>query len=368
VTIKDIAEMAHVSKGTVSRVINGVTGVGDDTRRRVLKLIESLDFHPNASARGLAARKTNTMGFVIPHTGKYTMTSTFWPVFLTVVTQEAAARGINVLLSTARSEDDVDSAFRSILRGRRIDGAIIGAEQFGEKQLAELLLKNMPFVMVGRNSRISTHYVDVDNSLGARMAAEHLASKGHERLAVLAGPDTFPYVHDRVQGVRDSCRERGLADPVVVHCPYDTMEAARCVEGILLSRPAVTGIFVAAGDLVVGTLRACTEMRRSVPADVSVISFDDHPFFAHLTPGVTAIAQPIEEIGAAAVEMLFELMAGREPARSAVVIPPSLVERGSCAAPRVRADDAAQKPRSEEAAEKARSDDLASRIREKTPR
>ena len=101
-TIKDIAEMAHVSKGTVSRVINGVTGVGDDTRRRVLKLIESLDFHPNASARGLAARKTNTMGFVIPHTGKYTLTSTFWPVFLTVVTQEAAARGINVLLSTAQ--------------------------------------------------------------------------------------------------------------------------------------------------------------------------------------------------------------------------------------------------------------------------
>ncbi len=332
--------MAHVSKGTVSRVINGVAGVGDDTRRRVLKLIESLDFHPDASARGLAVRRTNTVGFVIPHTGKYTLTSTFWPVFLTAVTEEAAARGINVLLSTARAEDDVDSAFRSILRGRRIDGAIIGAEQFGEKQLAELLLKNVPFVIVGRNARITTHYVDVDNSLGARMAAEHLAQRGHERLAVLAGPNTLPYVSDRVQGVRDSFRERGLPDPVVVHCPYDTLEAARCVEGILLSRPEVTGIFVAAGDLVMGTLRACAEMRRAVPGDVSVISFDDHPFFAHLTPSVTAIAQPIEEIGAAAVEMLFELMAGREPRSSAVVIPPRLVERGSCAAPGARAADA----------------------------
>jgi len=367
VTIKDIAEMAHVSKGTVSRVINGVSGVGDDTRRRVLKLIESLDFHPNAAARGLAARKTNTIGFVIPHTGKYTQTSTFWPILLTVVTQEAAARGINVLLSTARTEDDVDSAFRSILRGRRIDGAIIGAEQFGEKQLAELLLKNMPFVMVGRNSRISTHYVDVDNSLGARMAAEHLAGLGHERLAVLAGPDTLPYVRDRVQGVRDCCRERGLPDPVVVHCPYDTLEAARCVEGILLSRPAVTGIFVAAGDLVMGTLRACTEMRRSVPGDISVICFDDHPFFAHLSPSVTAIAQPIEEIGSAAVEMLFELMAGREPEKAAMVIAPRLVERGSCAVPRVRAAEGA-KARAEEAAPSERLDDPAPRVREKTPR
>ena len=87
-----------------------------------------------------------------------------------------------------------------------------------------------------------------------------------------------------------------------------------------------------------GTLRACAEMRRSVPGDVSVISFDDHPFFAHLTPSVTAIAQPIEEIGAAAVEMLFELMAGREPERAAMIIPPRLVERGSCAAPRGAAD------------------------------
>jgi DNA-binding LacI/PurR family transcriptional regulator len=332
-TINDIAEMAHVSKGTVSRVINGVSGVGDETRKRVLKLIESLDFHPNASARGLAARKTNTMGFVIPHTGKYTLTSTFWPMFLTIVTQEAAARGINVLLSTARSEDDVDSAFRTILRGRRIDGAIIGAEQFGEKQLAELLLKNMPFVMMGKSGHGSSHYVDVDNVLGARMAAEHLVMKGHSRVAVLAGPDWLPYVHDRIQGCGDVFREHGLHEPLVVHCNYDTADSARCVQGILLSRPAVTAIFVAAGDLVVGTLKACADMGLRVPADVSMVSFDDHPFFAFLTPGITAIAQPIEELGTAAVQMLFELMAGREPERRAMIVAPRLVERGSCAAP-----------------------------------
>jgi DNA-binding LacI/PurR family transcriptional regulator len=336
VTISDIAEMAHVSKGTVSRVINGVSGVGDGTRKRVLKLIESLDFHPNASARGLAARRTNTMGFVIPHTGKYTLTSTFWPMFLTVVTQEAAARGINVLLSTARAEDDVDSAFRSILRGRRIDGAIIGAEQFGEKQLAELLLKNLPFVMVGRSAHISSHYVDVDNSLGARMAAECLIGMGHTRIAVLAGPDWLPYVHDRVRGTRDAFREHDLEEPVVVHCPYDTGDAGRCTKEILLSLPSVTAIFVAAGDLVPGTLKACNDLRRVVPDDISIVSFDDHPFFASLNPGITAVAQPIEEIAASAVGMLFELMAGREPERKAMIIAPHVVVRGSCAAPSQR--------------------------------
>ena len=273
------------------------------------------------------------MGFVIPHTGKYTLTSTFWPAFLTVITQEAAAHGINVLLSTASSEDDVDSAFRSILRGRRIDGAIIGAEQFGQKQLAELLVKNLPFVMVGKSPHSSSYYVDVDNALGARMAGEHMAGKGHSHVAVLAGPDALPYVHDRVRGIVDVYREKGLPDPLVVHCPYDTTDAMRCAQQILLSLPAVSAIFVAAGDLVIGTLNACAQMGRSVPGDISIVSFDDHPFFPHLSPGITAVAQPIDEIGAAAVQMLFELMAGREPEHRAVIIPPRLVQRGSCAAP-----------------------------------
>ena len=332
-TIKDIAEMAHVSKGTVSRVLNEAPGVGEKTRRRVVKLIESLDFHPNAAARGLAARRTNTLGFVIPHTGRYTLTSTFWPVLLTVVTEEAAARGINVMLSTARSEDDVDSAFRSILRGRRIDGAIIGAEQFGERQLAELLLKNVPFVMVGKSPHISSHYVEVDNALGARMAAELLIGLGHRSIAVIAGPERLPYVQERVRGFQEAMEEKGIGIPVVIHCPYETDEVARCAGKVLAASPTPTALFVAAGDFVVGTLKACAEAGCSVPGDVSVLSFDDHPFFAHLAPAITAVSQPIVEMGKAAVEMLFQLMNGSEPARKAMILPPTLVERSSCAAP-----------------------------------
>ena len=96
----------------------------------------------------------------------------------------------------------------------------------------------------------------------------------------------------------------------------------------------MTAIFIAAGDLVIGALRGCAELGRVVPRDVSIVCFDDHPFFANLTPSITAVSQPIEEIGAAAVEMLFELMAARQPQRKAMIIAPRLMQRASCAEPR----------------------------------
>lgn len=326
--------MAHVSKGTVSRVLNEGPGVGKDTRQRVLKLIESLDFHPNAAARGLAVRRTNTIGFVIPHTGRYSMTSTFWPVLLTAITEQAAARGINVLLSTTRSEDDVDSAFRTILRGRRIDGAIVGAEQVGERQLAELVLKNVPFVMVGKRPHVTPWCVDVDNAAGARMATEHLIGLGHRSIAMLAGPQHLPYVQDRLRGFQHAMSAKGLDGSLVLHCHYQTDEVIRVAHEALKGDHRITAIFAAAGDIVLGALKACREAGRSVPGDLSLVSFDDHPFFAHFSPGVTAVSQPLEEMGRAAVDMLFQLMDGKEPTRRAVILPPLLVERGSCSAPR----------------------------------
>ena len=332
-TIKDIAEMAHVSKGTISRVINGAPDVREETRRRVLKLIDSLGFQPNPVARGLAGKRTNTLGFVIPHTGRYTASSTFWPVLLTAIAEQALSRGINVLISASRSEEDIDSAFRSILRGRRIDGAIIGAEQFGEKQLAEFLLKNLPTVTVGRSPHVSTYSVDADNEGGARAAVAHLADLGHQRIAMIAGPECFPYVHDRVRGFTRALSERGLDPSRVFHCPYNTEDVIPCVSSVLTKRPAITALFAAAGDLVLGVLKACAEAGLCIPRDISVVSFDDHPFFAHFVPSITAVRQPVEEMGKIAVDMLFELMEGGKPDRKEVTLPTSLVERGSSIGP-----------------------------------
>ncbi len=333
-TIKDIAALARVSTGTVSKTLNNAPGVGAETRRRILKLVTDLDFHPNASAQSLAARRTDNIGVVIPHTGSYSMAGAYWPILLTSITEQAAARNLNVLLSTARSEEDVDSAYKSVLRGRRVDGLIVGAEQFGLKQLAELLVKDFPFVMVGRGALAGHFHVDVDNAGGAAAMTRHLLSLGHRSTVILAGPEHLPSASDRVEGYRQAIVEAGLT-PRVCHCVYQTEAAAQeTVDGLLRGDSRPTALFVAAGDFVAPALRAIARLGLAIPSDLAFATFDDHPLYQLFSPAITAVSQPIHDLGQAAVEMLFTLMDGRTPEPASRVLPTRLVVRASGGAPR----------------------------------
>ncbi|TCL73328.1 LacI family transcriptional regulator [Hydrogenispora ethanolica] len=338
ITIKDLAEMARVSTGTVSRVINGGPGVGEETRKRILKLIKELDYQPNASAHGLAAKRSGNIGVIIPHTGGYSMATAYWPGLLTAITERAAAQNYNVLLSTARSEEDVASAYQSILKGRRIDGLIIGAEQFGDKQLAELLLKDFPFVMVGKSVSISHYYVDVDNAGGARRMTEHLIGLGHRRIAMLAGPEHYPSVIARVGGFRQAMAAAGLDPGLVYHCPYWTLRAGEISREIIRSGIGVTAIFAAAGDLVTGVLQAAREEGLRLPEDLGVATFDDHPLYNYFAPAISAVRQPIAALGEAAAVQLFRLMHGEIPEEKGIVLPTELVIRASCGRPGLKTE------------------------------
>jgi LacI family transcriptional regulator len=328
-TIRDVAAMAKVSQGTVSKVLNDAPGVGAETRTRILRLIQDLDYHPDASARSLVAGKTGSIGVIIPHTGSYSLSSAYWPVLLTAITEAAAARSRNVLLSTARSEEDVDSAYQSILRGRRIDGLVVGAEQFGQQQLVELLFKGFPFVMVGKSRFVSHWHVDTDNAGGAADMTRHLLKLGHRHVALLAGPQDYPSVQERVQGYRATMAAAGL-EPCAFHCAYHDESATRAIKVLLKAEPRTTALFVAAGDLVTPALAASRELGLAIPTDLALAAFDDHPYYEHFRSPITAVSQPTQDLGRAAAELLFALMDGKTPEKSEVILPTRLVIRRSC--------------------------------------
>jgi LacI family transcriptional regulator len=250
-------------------------------------------------------------------------------VLLTAITARAAEKNFNVLLSTARSEEDVDSAYRSILRGRRVDGVVVSAEQFGQEQLAELLLKGFPFVMVGRSPFIAHYFVDVDNVGGAAEVTRHLIDMGHRHIAMLAGPEHFPSVMERVAGYQTTMSAEGLT-PRVAHCSYFATTASESVKALLAERPAPTALFVAAGDLATPAMRAISDLGLTIPTDVALVTFDDHPFYEYFSPAITAVSQPIQMLGQAAADLLFALIEGKQPEQTSRILPSKLVIRRSC--------------------------------------
>lgn len=333
ITIKDLAEIANVSKGTVSRVINGVPGVGAETRKRILKLIKELDYQPNISAQGLAAKRTYNIGMIIPHTGNYSLSSAYWPALLTAVNEQAMERGYNLLLSTARAEDDIDSAYRMILKGRRVDGLIIGADQFGEKHLAELLIKDFPFVTVGKTPNNSGYFVDVDNQGGAGQMTEYLIKQGHQKIILLTGPLEYPYVQERMRGFVGAMKVAGLSPDQIFHCSYEIHAAKEKTKEIVKLFPETTAIFATSPELVWGVIKAAQEMKVSIPDDLTLVSFDDHPLFEVFSPEITVVRQPINELGRIAAEQLFLIMDGKPLTKKGVILPTQIIVRGSCTNP-----------------------------------
>jgi LacI family transcriptional regulator len=162
----------------------------------------------------------------------------------------------------------------------------------------------------------------------------HLIEQGHRSIAMLAGPERHVYMQERVQGFTRALAEHRLAPVAVSYCSYQAEDAIQQVKALFAAYPRLTAIFVAAGDLVIGTMKACVDAGRLIPRDVSIIAFDDHPFFEHLTPAVTAVRQPVAEMGRIAVDILLALMEGKEPDVKVAVLPPTLMPRGSTCAPR----------------------------------
>jgi DNA-binding LacI/PurR family transcriptional regulator len=330
ITIKDIAEMAQVSKGTVSRVLNDTSGVGDETRKRILKIIKELDFQPNASAQGLAAKRTNNIGLIVPDTGKNIMATYYWPVLLLEITKQAALRDYNLLFSIARSEEDLNSAYKSILKGRKVDGLIINSFKFGEKQMAELMLKNFPYIFIGRNPYITTNFVDVDGMGGARSMTEHLINLGHKEIALLSGSEQFINIHERIQGFQDAMKQAGLDPHYIFHCQYRMEDIIKETKRIMQQQPRPTALFAVAEDLAIGVLKAVHEMGLKIPDDLAVVFFDDLRMFECYSPTLTAIRQPLEEIGATACDLLFTLLEGKTPVNKSIILPTEIVVRESC--------------------------------------
>ncbi|MFW5800550.1 MAG: LacI family DNA-binding transcriptional regulator [Spirochaeta sp.] len=329
-TIEHIARLAHVSKGTVSKVLNNRPGIGPATRKRILALVDELDFHPNSAAQALAKQKTGTIGVIIPHEASHSLSGAYWSQLITSITTTAISNEYNTLLLTPKSEGSIEDAYQTVLRTRKVDGLIIGSELLDRRNISKLQLQSIPFTLVGRNPEFLHYYVDVDNYGAAYDMVSYMAERGYRRPAMLSGPAQYYYVQQRILGYQNALRDRCAGAEIIQSVDeYESGDTRRHTRE-LFARGGFDSLFIGAGGEFL--FDVIDEMRRMNIRfqDYGITVFDDYRYLDFIEPKITAVRQPILGLGRAAMEMLLVLMNGEEPEHPAVVIPADIVPRNSC--------------------------------------
>lgn len=309
-TIKEVSRRANVSASTVSRVLNGTVPVADETRQRVLEAIEELDYRPNAFARSLATNRSGGIGVSVND-----LSSPFYGAMVNGIEKEAEAAGMHLLVSSGHADAEKERRALEFLMERRPDALVVHVESIPDLELVDLMQGDVPVVLVGRYlAEMEGRCVYLDNEAGGELATQHLIDHGHERIAHITGPLSYPDSRARLLGHRRALDRAGIAFDERLQVEGDFVEDGgyRAVRRLLDRGVDFTAIFSANDQMAIGALQALREASIRVPEDISVIGYDDVLFARYLTPTLTTVRQPLEEMGRAATRIALDLLEGTE--------------------------------------------------------
>ena len=334
VTIRDVAKEAGVSTATVSRALNEAELVTEETRRKVLVVIERLGYRPNAVARGLTTRKTKTIGLIVSD-----IMNPFYPEVARGVEDVLSTHGYNVILCNTDRDPKKESDYINLLIEKRVEGIVFASLPADKSLLTDLDRSGVPWVSAGHAmSGLEHDCVVVDNVLGAYQATQHLIRVGHRRIGHIAGPLHESVTAERLEGYRRAMIDQGLDpdDPPVVEADYKQAGGYAAAMKLLALHPPVTALFVGNDLMAIGALEAAHERGLSVPGDLAIIGIDDIPIASLHTIQLTTVAQPKTEIGAVATRMLLDrierISSENAQTGSKVVLTPRLIVRRTCGA------------------------------------
>ncbi|MGD8166711.1 LacI family DNA-binding transcriptional regulator [Herbiconiux sp. P16] len=328
-TIRDVAGVAGVSSGTVSRVLNGKNWVSPEARTAVEAAIRSTGYRVNPHARNLAMSKSNSVAFLLTETQQVLFEDPNFAALVRGTTQALAARDVSSVLIMAGDAAEQARAMSYISAGH-VDGVLLAFTSSGGNPLVRQLVDaGVPLVACGMpvggfEGRIGS--VSADDAHGAVSMVQYLVDQGRQRIATIAGPPDTPGGIARLEGYRRVLGPR--FDPALVEVgDYTVAGGAAAMRRLLARTPALDAVFAANDAMAVGALEALQAAGRIVPDDVAVAGFDDNDFASRTTPGLTTVRQPFPRISAEMVRVLMEVIAGGET--STITVPTSLVVRGS---------------------------------------
>jgi LacI family transcriptional regulator, galactose operon repressor len=335
VTIRDVARLAEVHPGTVSRALNVQTRalVNPETAERVLRVAEELGYRPNPIARGLKTNRSYTVGVLIPD-----LTNPLFPPIMRGIEDGLGEAGYTSLIVNTDSDPDRERLQMETMRARQVDGFIAATARLDTELLSEAAAGGAPVVLVNRSLEDgSLPAVTVNDRQGIALAVDHVVQLGHERVGHVAGPQNVSTGHRRHLGFREAMARHGLDAPasqISFSQAFTETDGARACAELLDRSPEVTAIVAANDRLAMGCYDALEAHGLHCPEDVSITGFNDMPFIDRLRPPLTSVRVPQREIGIVAAELLLEQLSDEAPPHEEILLEASLVIRGSTAPPR----------------------------------
>lgn len=328
-TIKDVAALAGVSISTVSRVMNNPETVVQEKREKVLAAIEELNYHPNALARGLIYKRTNTYGVLI------TDVSNMYSAEVLKGMEEAAnKRGMNVIICNTDLDKGKMAAYLNVLKEKQVDGILYTSEPVFEDDYRLLQSLNVPVVLVSTESTIyPLASVKINDVQAGFDATRYLIEHGHCKIGMVSGPATDVIAGEpRYSGYVKALAESNIEinhDLFVEHGDYRFHGGYEAMKRLLNKNKDITAVFVASDEMALGAISYMREVGIKVPEEISVIGFDNTKVSYMSIPKLTTVAQPMFDIGYTAVEKLEQLISHGSVEELRTYLPHEIKERAS---------------------------------------
>ena len=325
-TIHDVAQRAGVSLSTVSRVLNDYVSVSPHTRERVEAAVRELHYErPKSSEGDKVLEELNSVGLIVPD-----ILNPFFPLLIKGVEQVSRIHGYHLILCDSENDPGLEQQHITNLYQRGVKGIIL-IPSAQENSVAELPASELPLVFLDRIFESeAASYVISDNEDGAYQAVRYLLKLGHQRIVNLAGPGYLSTEKARLTGYQRALAEEGIPvqSELMLCANYRLEEAYREVMTLLQRSIEFTAVFATNDMMAFGAKLALEEQGKRVPADVSLIGYDDIQFSSIIS--LTSVSQPALEMGKNAMLLLLDLMKERIKTPQHIVLRPSMVIRGSC--------------------------------------
>ena len=334
VTIKDVAALAGVSPSTVSRTCKNNPSISEETKERVRKAMAELGYEPNFQESNLASQNSRTIGIILPASAKEVYENSFYLEAIQGISHYCNGRQYMTTIVTGQDEAEILDAVRSMSRSGKVDGFIILYSKKDDPVIDYLFNEGLLYILIGKATQYTnqTIYIDNDNLLAGREAAEYLYQLGHRRIAYLGSDSSLMFSADRKAGYQLALASHQL--PVrpeyCVEVKNVSENNEEAIRGLLMQKDRPTAILVSDDILAVSLERVCLENHLAIPEDLSIISFNNSLFARLTSPQLTSIDIGAGQLGSEAASQIINHIENPNLLATKIIVPHHLIERDSC--------------------------------------